>query len=126
MTTVTASLPTNQRPSLVIALPEHAQEWHADGFVTDLTDYVDDPKYGIDARDIPFEFWGQDTAGDVRVGVPAQRTAQFLLWNETWANALGFDSAPQTDDEFKASHAVRAKPCWQTATRATISSAAGW
>jgi multiple sugar transport system substrate-binding protein len=100
--TTTTSLPTNQRPSLVIALPEHAQEWHADGFVTDLTDYVDDPKYGIDARDIPFEFWGQDTAGDVRVGVPAQRTTQFLLWNETWANALGFDSAPQTDEEFKA------------------------
>jgi multiple sugar transport system substrate-binding protein len=97
----TASLPTNQRPSLVIALPEHAQEWHADGFVTDLTDYVDDPKYGIDARDIPFEFWGQDTAGDVRVGVPAQRTAQVLLWNETWANALGFDAPPQTADEFK-------------------------
>ena len=97
----TASLPTNQRPSLVIALPEHAQEWHADGFVTDLTDYVDDPKYGINARDIPFEFWGQDTAGDVRVGVPAQRTAQVLLWNETWANALGFDTPPQTADEFK-------------------------
>jgi multiple sugar transport system substrate-binding protein len=100
--TTTASLPTNQRPSLVIALPEHAQEWYADGAVVDLTDYVDDPKYGIDARDIPFEFWGQDTAGDVRVGVPAQRTAQFLLWNQTWAELLGFDSAPQTPEDFQA------------------------
>lgn len=106
--TVTASLPTNQRPSLAIALPEHAQEWYAEGAAVDLTPYVDDPKYGIDSRDIPFVFWGQDTAGDVRVGVPAQRTAQFLLWNETWAKSLGFDSEPRDAAEFQA-QACRAR-----------------
>lgn len=106
--TVTASLPTSRLPSLVIALPEHAQEWYADGAAVDLTPYADDPKYGIDARDIPYVFWGQDTAGDARVGVPAQRTAQFLLWNETWAKSLGFDSAPQTSGEFQA-QACRAR-----------------
>jgi ABC-type glycerol-3-phosphate transport system substrate-binding protein len=99
--TTTASLPTSQRPSLVIALPEHAQEWYTDGAAMDLTGYVDDPKYGIDARDIPYVFWGQDTAAGARVGVPAQRTARFLLWNETWAKSLGFDSAPQDAGEFQ-------------------------
>ncbi len=106
--TVTASLPTNQRPSLAIALPEHAQEWYAEGAAVDLTPYVDDPKYGMDARDIPYVFWGQDMAGDARVGVPAQRTAQFLLWNETWAKSLGFDSAPQDAVEFQ-TQACRAR-----------------
>jgi len=98
----TAALPTLQRPDMVIALPEHAQSWYADSVVTDLTNYMDDPKYGIDSNDIPFVFWNQDLAGPARIAIPAQRDAQFLLWNETWAKKLGFDSAPQTADDFKA------------------------
>lgn len=99
--TVTASLPTGDRPDLVIALPEYAQSWYADGAVTDLTDYVNDPKYGMDSGDIPFVFWNQDLAGRARVAMPAQRNAQFLLWNKTWAGKLGFDSAPNTTEIFR-------------------------
>ncbi|MDP1715624.1 MAG: extracellular solute-binding protein [Anaerolineales bacterium] len=98
---VTASLPTEARPDLVIALPEHAQGWYADGAVTDLTDYVDDPIYGMDSGDIPFVFWNQDLAGEVRVAIPAQRNAQFLLWNKTWGGSLGFESAPDTAEVFR-------------------------
>ncbi|RJP51867.1 MAG: hypothetical protein C4586_03690, partial [Anaerolineaceae bacterium] len=98
---VTASLPTEARPDLVIALPEHAQGWYADGVATDLTDYIDDPIYGIDSGDIPYVFWNQDLAGEARVAFPAQRNAQFLLWNETWAGKLGFDSVPDTADVFR-------------------------
>ena len=93
--TVTASLPTAEKPDLVIALPEHALEWDADGVVTDLTPYAEDPKYGIDSNDIPFAFWNQDVTSEARVAIPAQRTAKFLLWNETWAGVLGFNSAPK-------------------------------
>lgn len=98
---VTASLPTAEKPDLVIALPEHALEWDADGAVTDLTPYVEDPKYGIDSSDIPFAFWNQDVTSAARVAIPAQRTAQFLLWNETWAGALGFKSAPTSAENFQ-------------------------
>lgn len=99
--TVSASLPTNARPDLVIALPEHAQEWFANGVAIDLNDYVNDATYGVDANDFPDSFWNQDIAGDARVGVPAQRTAQFLLWNQTWAEELGFDSAPVSTADFR-------------------------
>ena len=98
---VTASLPTEARPDLVIALPEHAQGWYADGAVTDLTDYIDDPKYGLDSGDIPSVFWNQDLTGEARVAIPAQRNAQFLLWNKTWAGKLGFESAPDTAGVFR-------------------------
>ena len=98
---VTASLPTQARPDLVIALPEHAQGWYADGVVTDLTDYIYDPIYGIDSGDIPYVFWNQDLVGEARIAFPAQRNAQFLLWNETWAGKLGFDSAPDTAEVFR-------------------------
>lgn len=99
--TVTASLPTAEKPDLVIALPEHALEWDANGVVTDVTPYVDDPKYGIDSSDIPFVFWNQDVTSEARVAIPAQRTAQFLLWNETWAGALGFKSVPASSQDFQ-------------------------
>jgi ABC-type glycerol-3-phosphate transport system substrate-binding protein len=98
---VTASLPTADKPDLVIALPEHALGWNGDGVVTDLTPYVEDPMYGIDASDIPSVFWNQDMAGAVRVAVPAQRTARFLLWNKTWAGELGFDSSPVAPEDFR-------------------------
>jgi len=99
--TVTSSLPTSEKPDLVIALPEHALEWNANGVVTDLTPYVDDPKYGLDAKDIPLVFWNQDVTQETRVGVPAQRSAQFLLWNESWAGKLGFSSAPTSAENFQ-------------------------
>lgn len=98
---VTASLATADKPDLVIALPEHGLEWYAGGAVTDLTPYTEDPKYGIDSSDIPFVFWNQDITSQTRVGVPAQRTAKFLLWNETWASELGFSAPPGTTENFR-------------------------
>lgn len=98
---VTASLPTKNRPNVAVALSEHALGWDADGFVADLTPYVEDPAYGIDASDFPIVFWDQDKFGDRRVAAPAQRTARVLLWNESWANELGFDSAPESAEEFR-------------------------
>ncbi len=99
--TATASLGTTEKPDLVIALPEHALEWNAEGVVTDLTPYVNDPVYGIDSSDIPSVFWDQDISGAVRVAIPAQRTARFLLWNKTWAGELGFDSSPDAPEDFR-------------------------
>ena len=98
---VTASLPREEKPDLVIALPEHAQEWYADGGVTDLTAYVNDPKFGIDSSDMAAAILNQDVTGEARVAFPAQRTAQFLLWNETWASELGFDSMPTSAENFQ-------------------------
>jgi multiple sugar transport system substrate-binding protein len=98
---VNAALPTIDKPDMVIALPEQALEWNAERVVTDLTPYAQDPRYGIDSSDIPFVFWNQDTLGEGRLAVPAQRTARFLLWNETWAGKLGFDSSPDGPEDFR-------------------------
>ncbi|MDD2922054.1 MAG: extracellular solute-binding protein [Anaerolineales bacterium] len=97
----TASLSKKEQPDLVIALPEHALEWDADGAALDLTAYVGDPLYGMDAGDIPAVFWNQDYVNKKRVAIPAQRNARLLLWNKTWAKELGFSSAPNTPDDFR-------------------------
>jgi multiple sugar transport system substrate-binding protein len=97
----TASLPTVDKPDMVIALSEHALEWDADGVVVDLMPYVQDPLYGLDTSDIPKVFWNQDYIDEKRLGIPAQRTARFLLWNKTWAKELGFSAPPDMPDDFK-------------------------
>jgi multiple sugar transport system substrate-binding protein len=92
------------RPDVVIGLPEYAVEWHAQKAVLDLNPYVFDPLYGLsgtEIADFPSVFWEQDQVGDVRLGMPAQRTARFLLYNQTWAEELGFDNPPVTADEFR-------------------------
>jgi len=99
--TVSTSLSADEEPDLVIVLPEHALEWNNEGAVTDLTPYVNDPMYGIDPGDFSPAIWNQDISGAVRVALPAQRTARFLLWNKTWAGELGFDSAPAAPDDFR-------------------------
>lgn len=100
----TAALDTPQRPQLVIALPAQALALDARGYVVDLTSYVQDPQYGLtgaEQDDIPIVFWSQDEVAGRRLGVPAERTARFMLYNLTWAHGLGFESPPQSADEFR-------------------------
>ena len=123
--TTTASLPTPGKPDMVIALPEHAQGWYADGVVADLNAYVEDPLYGLNADDIPFAFWNQDLAANARVGIPAQRTAMVLLWNQTWADDLGFASAPASTDDFQ-QQSCRAHDSMRTDEFAENDALGGW
>lgn len=89
-------------PQVAIGFPEHALTW--DEHVVDLTPYVTDPVYGLSAADIsdfPEVVWKQDEVNGKRFGVPAQRTARFLLYNQSWARELGFNSPPATSVEFE-------------------------
>jgi ABC-type glycerol-3-phosphate transport system substrate-binding protein len=89
-------------PQIAIAFPEHALKWQ--DHVVDLKPYVSDPVYGwspFDISDFPTVIWNQDEVDGKRFGVPAQRTARFLLYNQSWARELGFDSPPATSAEFE-------------------------
>ncbi|MBI2332650.1 MAG: extracellular solute-binding protein, partial [Chloroflexi bacterium] len=92
---------------------------------SDLTDYVEDPMYGLDADDIPFAFWNQDISGKARVAVPAQRTAQVMLWNQTWADELNINSAPTSADAFR-SQACRAHDSMKKDEFAENDAMGGW
>ncbi|PIZ25991.1 MAG: ABC transporter substrate-binding protein, partial [Chloroflexi bacterium CG_4_10_14_0_8_um_filter_57_5] len=43
----------------------------------------------------------QDPVNGQRLGAPAQRSARFLFYNQTWARELGFSAPPATADEFR-------------------------
>jgi multiple sugar transport system substrate-binding protein len=92
------------RPDMVVGLPEYAVEWHAQEAVVNLNPYVSDPVYGLsgaEIADFPSVFWEQDQFGELRLGMPAQRTARLLLYNQTWASELGYENSPATAGEFK-------------------------
>lgn len=96
------ALEEKNNPQIVIALPEYAIGW--DEHVVDLNLYTNDPVYGLSANDV-LDFlpviWEQDNVNGKRFGVPAQRTARFILYNQTWARELGFDSPPATSANFE-------------------------
>ena len=97
-----AAMEDSSYPEIVIGFPEYALEWQE--HVVDLKPYVMDPLYGLSAADIsdfPAVIWNQDEVDGKRFGVPAQRTARFLLYNQSWARELGFDSPPATSSEFE-------------------------
>ena len=124
----TAALPTVNRPQLVIALPEQALEWNANDYVVDLNPYVNDSVYGFnstDAKDFPAVFLTQDTVGGKILGLPAERSARFILYNASWARQLGFDAAPRTADEFR-QQACRAHQFMLTDTTRSNDAQGGW
>ncbi|MBI2757436.1 MAG: extracellular solute-binding protein [Chloroflexi bacterium] len=124
----TTALPTANRPQLVIALPEHALAWNAGDYVVDLNTYISDPVYGFsnaDIKDFPPIFLTQDSIGDKRLGLPAERSARFLLYNVSWARQLGFDSAPKTADDFR-EQACRARQSMFTDTVPDNDAQGGW
>jgi multiple sugar transport system substrate-binding protein len=125
---VTASLPTANRPQLVVAFPEHALAWASYGQVADLNPYINDPQYGLtqaEVGDFPAVFWSQDTIGGKRVGIPAERSARFLLYNVSWARELGFIAPPKTNIEFQ-EQACRAHQAMLTNTDKTDDGEGGW
>lgn len=97
-----AALAESGQPHMVIAFPEHALTWSE--HVVDLKPYVSDPEYGWEPAEIsefPTAIWQHDEVGGKRFGVPAQRTARFLLYNQSWARELGFDAPPASSAEFE-------------------------
>ncbi len=125
---VDTALTSTQRPDLVAALPEQALIWAAKGAVVDLNPYVYDPAWGLTASeiaDIPSAFWMQDWVDGQQLGVPAQRSARFLFYNQTWARELGFDSTPATADEFR-QQACAANQYWRKDSDKTNDGYGGW
>ena len=121
-----AALKVTDYPQVVVALPEHALRWR--DRVVDLTPYLSDVVYGVpalDRADFVNAVWTQDDVDGTRYGVPFQRTARFLLYNQTWARELGFDSPPATPSEFE-QQACAAHQALQADAEAANDALGGW
>jgi sn-glycerol 3-phosphate transport system substrate-binding protein len=97
-----AALKDSSNPQIVVGFPEYALEWQ--DHAVDLTPYLSDPLYGLnpsEVSDFPKVVWDQDEVDGKRFSAPAQRTARFILYNQSWARELGFDSPPATSTDFE-------------------------
>lgn len=92
-------------PVLVVASNYDLQSWdYDDHFVVDLEGYLSDPEWGLPGSlvtDFDPLVWQQDVFRGKRLGIPVYRSGTVLLYNRSWAQDLGFDSAPLTPEAFK-------------------------
>jgi ABC-type glycerol-3-phosphate transport system substrate-binding protein len=104
-TKVRDSIGSPTLPNVVVGYNNQLQSWDNHGArVVDLSDYIDDPEWGLDAgtqADFYPVFWAQDTNRSKRLGVPVYRSTSIIFYNQTWAQELGFDSPPQTPAELQ-------------------------
>jgi multiple sugar transport system substrate-binding protein len=92
-------------PDVVLGYNYQAASLYRSGeLLLDLSPYLDDPRYGLSPDEIADflpVFWQQERDGSARLGLPFYRSAQVLLYNQSWAQELGFRAPPVTADEFK-------------------------
>jgi multiple sugar transport system substrate-binding protein len=119
--TLRESLKASEVPDLAILLSEQASEWAAQQVLVDLAPYLNDPVYGLQQAEIADFYpaiWAQDAPGLQRWGMPAQRSGRVLLYNQSWAQELGFSMPPVGPQEF------RQQAC--AAARAAGNGRGGW
>jgi multiple sugar transport system substrate-binding protein/sn-glycerol 3-phosphate transport system substrate-binding protein len=85
-------------PNLVLAHPYQYLEWADADWQVDLTPYLESAAYGIGEEQLA-EFYPafveRDVYGAERLGFPGLFNAQVILYNQTWAQELGFSGPPQ-------------------------------
>ena len=99
-----AKLPGSDPPQVAVGYIDQALTWDTSGKLLDLAPYVNDPVWGLSTEeqaDYLLIFWDEGLVGGKRVSLPAQASGQFLFYNQTWAQELGFTTPPQTSEEFR-------------------------
>ena len=87
-------------PAMVLAEPYQYLGWQETGAVIDLTPYLASPAYGKDLSEVWPALAARDQVGGQRLAYPGLFTAQVLLYNQSWAEELGFESPPMTAEAF--------------------------
>ena len=103
ITTIQSSI-YGDLPDLVLGYNYQAASLYRSGdLLADLSPYMNDPRWGLTQEEIADflpVFWHQEQEEGARLGLPFYRSGQVLLYNQSWAEELGFDAAPTTPDEF--------------------------
>jgi multiple sugar transport system substrate-binding protein len=98
------NMKTSDGMDIVVVPPEYLAVWNNEGNIIDLNPYLSNNEWGIQNSEkdnfLP-QSWNSNTVKNGQIGIPTQINLQFLVYNRTWATELGFNNAPQTQDEFK-------------------------
>ena len=98
------NLTSDNLPNVIAAPIEDLQELQSENnILVPLQNYINQPGWGLSSEEIASympDFWQQEIFDGSQVGIPAMRNADLLFYNNTWARELGFESPPQTPEEF--------------------------
>lgn len=98
------AMPEGQAPNLIIAYPNVLSKFWLDGYLTDMKLFVSDQEYGFSSLELENFFPAAVNAGlykNIQIGFPISQSANVIFYNRTWAEELGFPTAPTTQQEFQ-------------------------
>lgn len=100
---VQASIAEGQPPDIAVGYLYQLLDWSTEWDLVDLGTYFNDPGVGFSPQEqsamFP-PFWDHDKVDGERIALPALRYGQLLYYNASWAEELGFSSAPVSPQEF--------------------------
>jgi multiple sugar transport system substrate-binding protein len=98
-----ASFQTSTTPQVALGYLHQSLAWDRSHKLVDLLPYINDAQWGMtstEQADFYPIFWDQDVVDGRRLGMPAFRSGQLLLYNQSWAKELGFEQPPADPDQF--------------------------
>ncbi len=102
---VNAAIASGDLPNVTPGFANAMANWHSVNVIRELNEFIDDPDYGLSAEELDALYagpFGQGTLADgTQVGIPIHQSANVIFYNKSWAEELGFDSAPATSAEFR-------------------------
>jgi ABC-type glycerol-3-phosphate transport system substrate-binding protein len=108
-----AAIQSGDVPDLVAGHSHAFAAWYDADAIVDLNPYMQDEVIGFSEEEVgdffesPFQLGVMP--GGARISLPFQQSANVLFYNKTWAQELGFDSAPSNIAEFKEQACVAAE-----------------
>lgn len=103
-TAVDTAIQSSDLPQLTVGYNYQIRNWADQGQVVNLDDYLADPRWGLSETEQADFFpviWEQDLIEGSRIGFPAQRSAQVMVYNQSWAKEMGYATPPTTPEDFK-------------------------
>ncbi|HKJ27539.1 MAG TPA: extracellular solute-binding protein, partial [Anaerolineales bacterium] len=100
---VADALASSNPPDILLAHPYQYQPWAEAGLLADLTPYLESPTYGNTTflEEMYPVFAERDLYNGQRWGFPGLFSGQVILYNQSWAQQMGFSNPPANADAFQ-------------------------
>jgi ABC-type glycerol-3-phosphate transport system substrate-binding protein len=92
-------------PELIVSSSQSLQTWYSNGFsIREIDGLLQEFEKKYPEKDFPQIFpifWNVDLYNSERIGIPVYESGQFLFYNQTWGEELGFNGYPQNTEDFR-------------------------